>query len=286
MRISVVIPTYNEEAHLGECLQALREGSRKPNEIIIADGMSNDRTVAVAKEYGANVVMNEKRHAAGGRNAGIAVATGDVIAFLDADCVPDRDWLKEVERAFEAENIDGLGTFIEPAPTDNIYEEFWGHLSLEEERSYGSQAYYITEKSMKTAFITASCAYRRELLIRLTGFSDYFANNAEDIDLCWRALDAGAKLKYEPRAKIIAHSPRDLKGICRKSFRNGVSSSKIQKVYSTKRVNISRKPYGALFVNLVGMLTGRRFARLYAVAILCKLTGKYYGSIKCGTINL
>ena len=286
MNISVVIPAYNEEERLGECLQALANGKMKPYEVIVADGMSEDRTASIAGEFGATVVVNKKRHAAGGRNAGIEAATGEVIAFLDADCVPDKDWLWEINRAFEAEDIDGLGTYIEPAQPENIYEEFWGHLSLQLIMTYGDEPHYVTEKTLNTAFITASCAYKRELLKRLNGFSDFFANNAEDIDICWRALDAGAKLKYVPSARIVAHSPRDIRGIRRKSFRNGISSSKLQKVYSNKLVNIDRRLYGALFANLAGIVTRKKYARLFVVEILCHLAGKYYGSIKYGVINL
>ncbi len=286
MNISVVIPAYNEESCIGNCLQALSEGSEKPYEIIVADGKSRDRTAEIAKEYGAIVIDNEKRHAAGGRNAGIKAAKGDVIAFIDADCIPDKEWLAEIRKAFCEDNIDGLGTYIEPAETDNIYEEFWGHLSLQILMSYGDEPYYVKDKTLNTAFITASCAYKRELLEKIGGFSDYFANNAEDIDICWRALDEGAVLKYVPSAKIIAHSPRNLKGICRKSFRNGVSSSKLQKVYSGKKFCIDTRLYGALFKNIWGTLLGRKFAWLFVVEIICHLAGKYHGSIKCGIINI
>lgn len=286
MKISVVIPTYNEEARIGDCLRMLAEGTEQPYEIIVADGMSTDKTVEIAKACGATVVNNEKRHAAGGRNAGIAQATGDVIAFIDADCIPDKRWLEEIHKAFEEDDIDGLGTYIEPAPTDNIYEEFWGKLSLQILMSYGDEPYYVKEKTLNTAFITASCAYKRELLNRLGGFSDFFANNAEDIDLCWRALEAGAKLKYVPSAKILAHSPRDLRGIRRKSFRNGVSSSKLQKVYSNKKFNIDRPLYKALWMNILGMFKGEKYAKLFVVELACHMAGKYYGSIQCGVINL
>ena len=286
MTISVVIPTYNEEKRIADCLRAIKEGSLQPLEIIVADGMSKDKTVEIAQSFGAVVVTNEKRHAAGGRNAGIKVAKGDVIAFIDGDCIADKDWLKEIDRAFEEEDIDGLGTYIEPAETDNKYEEFWGKLSLQILMSYGDEPYYVTEKTLNSAFITASCAYKKSLLEKLEGFSDYFANNAEDIDLCWRAFDSGAKLKYVPTAKIIAHSPRTLKGICKKSYRNGISSSKLQKVYSGKKFCIDKKLYKALFVNFFKMFIGRKYSFLFFMELLCHLTGKYVGSIKCGIINI
>lgn len=286
MKISVVIPAYNEERCLGACLTALNEGSEKPFEIIVADGDSTDGTARLARENGAVVVPNEKRHAAGGRNAGVRAARGDIIAFIDADCVPDKAWLAEIHRAFEEDDIDGLGTYIEPAEPENLCEEFWGRVSLQILMSYGSEPYYVTEKTLNTAFITASCAYKRDLLEKLNGFSDFFANNAEDIDFCWRALDAGAKLKYVPSARIQAHSPTTVKGIRRKSFRNGVSSSKLQKVYSQNRINIDKKLYKALGQNIIGVFRRERYAPLFVVELTFHLLGKYYGSIRYHVINL
>ena len=181
-----------------------------------------------------------------------------------------------LDEAFAEEDIDGLGTYIEPAAPRNIYEEFWGKLSLQIMMSYGHEPYYVTEKTLNSAFITASCAYRKKLLVKIRGFSNYFANNAEDIDLCWRALDAGAKLKYVPEAKILARSPRDLKGIRKKSFRNGVSSSKLQKVYSKSKINFDGRLYKALFSNIAGVFRGEKYAKLFVYEIVHHLAGKQF----------
>ena len=285
MKISVVIPTYNEEKRLPECLGALAKGREKPYEVIVADGGSTDRTRKIAKRFGAKVLHNPKGHAAGGRNVGILAAKGDIIAFLDADCIPDTGWLAQIKYAFEHEDIDGLGTYIEPADPENKYEEFWGRLSLNILMNYGEEAYYVKNKTLNDAFITASCAYTRKLLYQLKGFNNWFANNAEDIDLCWMALDAGAKLKYEPKARIKAHSPTDLAGIKHKSFRNGVSSSKLQKVYG-QFFNYDLNIYKVLFQNVKDMLHGKQGAYLFVVETAWHLLGKYYGSIKMGIINI
>ena len=285
LKFSVVIPTYNEEKCIGECLTSIQNGSVLPDEIIVSDGLSTDKTVEIASKYGAKIVINQRRHAAGGRNAGIRASKGDVVVFIDADCIADVDWLKEIKFAFENEDIDGLGTFIEPAFPANIYEEFWGTLSLQLLMTYGDEPYYVTHKTLNEAFITASCAYKRRLLYELKGFSNYFGNNAEDIDLCWRAIDVGAKLKYVPAAKIIAHSPQNLEGIRKKSFRNGVSSSKLQKVYSDSLINFDANLYKALLANIRGIFKNEKYAKLFVFEILCHLAGKYSGSIKYHVIN-
>ena len=284
MRISVVIPVLNEEKRLPECLKALNNNREKPYEIIVADGGSTDSTKEIASAYGCVVLDNPKGHAPGGRNVGIKKAKGDIIAFTDGDCIPDRLWIENIRKAFEAEKLDGLGGCVIPAESSNKYEEFWGRVSLQQIMSFGKEPYLIKEKNLNDAFITANCAYRRNVLIRLRGFSNWFGNNAEDVDLAWRALDSGARLKYEPSVRVIAHSPESLKGICRKSFRNGYSSSKLQKKYG-KRVNYDITLYKLLFSKMKHILREEE-ARWMVAELCCHLLGKYYGSLKVHIINV
>ena len=90
--ISFVIPTKNEEKVIGKTLQAISEYSGA-HEVIVSDGNSSDRTVAIAKERGASVVphLGTKRQTISeGRNAGAAAARGEWLVFLDSDAhVPD-----------------------------------------------------------------------------------------------------------------------------------------------------------------------------------------------------
>ena len=285
MNISVVIPAFNEERRIGECLEALKGGKELPLEIIIVDGGSQDRTKQIATRYGVSVLDNPDRHAAGGRNIGIRASKGDIVAFLDADCIPHENWLREIRHAFDDARIDGIGTFIEPVEPENRYEEFWGNFSLKMLMTYGKEPYIIEKKTLNDAFITASCAYRRDLLLRLGGFNSWFGNNAEDIDLCWRALDAGARLKYVPSACVKAHSPTDLRGIRSKSFRNGISSSKLQKMYG-HFFNFDANIYKILFENIAGMFRNKPDADLFINETVWHLLGKYYGSLKIGIINI
>lgn len=84
---------------------------------------------------------------------------------------------------------------------------------------------------------------------------------------------------------IYAHNVTTLKGIAQKSFRNGVSSSKLQKVYGNK-VNYDPAIYRMLVRNLAGVIKKEKNAELNCIELLCHLFGKYYGSIKVGVINI
>lgn len=287
MTVSVVIPVYNEEKRILNTLKAIYEGSLLPMEIIVVDGGSNDQTVRLVKATYLDVVVlnNPGKTAALGRNVGIEHARGEIIAFTDGDCLADRNWIKNIIMHFEEEDIDGLGGKVLNAEPENHYEEYWGNLAWNLIMNFPDTSYEVQEKKLNDAFVTANCAYKKELLYRLKGFSEFFANNAEDVDLCWRAIDKGAKLIYVPDVVVYAHNVTTLKGIAKKSFRNGVSSSKLQKIYGGK-MNYDPNIYRMLGKNILGVIKREKDAGLNCVELMCHLLGKYYGSIKVGVINV
>lgn len=105
MKISVVIPAYNEEELLGSCLEALNNQTVEPFEIIVVDNNSTDKTAEIAKKYGAKVLFEPKQGAAYARNTGYQVAKGDVLARTDADTIVPKNWIEKLQQAFEKENV-------------------------------------------------------------------------------------------------------------------------------------------------------------------------------------
>lgn len=285
MNISVVIPVFNEGKRLKECLTAICCNTKKPLEVIVSDGGSCDDTVAIAKSFpGVKVIHNKRKNAAAGRNEGIKIAKGEIIAFTDGDCIVAKDWIESIERYFLENNVDGIGGKVLNAKPENKYEEYWGNLAWNLIMNFGDEAYEVKEKKLNDAFVTANCAYRRKLLVKVKGFNNWFANNAEDVDLCWRTIDSGAKLMYAPEVVIYAYNVTTLKGIAKKSFRNGLSSSKLQKKYGGK-INFDPNIYKMLGKNIKGVFKKEKDAWLNVVELSTHLLGKYYGSIKVGVIN-
>lgn len=108
--ISVVIPTLNAERPLPECLKRIREQNYPQSkiEIVIADGGSTDKTVEIAKKYGAKVVPNDLKTAEAGKATGVKVAKNEIIALIDSDnYLPGKDWLKRMVEPFADPHIIG-----------------------------------------------------------------------------------------------------------------------------------------------------------------------------------
>lgn len=285
--VSVVIPVYNEEKNIRRTLKAIFNNSVQPNEVIVADGGSTDRTLKIIKlEFPqVMIVHNTRKTAASGRNEGIKAASGEIIAFTDGDCLVDVNWIKNIKNAFAKYGLDGLGGKVLNAQPENHIEAYWGNLAWNLIMNFGDDPYQVTEQTLNDAFVTANCAYKRKFLMELKGFNNWFGNNAEDVDLCWRAIAAKGKLMYIPDVVIYAHNVTTVMGVAKKSFRNGYSSSKLQKVYGTS-VNYDWNIYKMLWKNIKGIPKHEKDSGLNTIELACHLAGKYYGSFKVGIINI
>jgi glycosyltransferase involved in cell wall biosynthesis len=106
--VSVVVPVYNGERTLGDCLRSLQTQSLRSSayEVIVVDDGSTDASAALAERSGARVIRQPNAGAAAARNAGFAGSEAEWIAFIDADCVASRGWLKALVQAAERSGAD------------------------------------------------------------------------------------------------------------------------------------------------------------------------------------
>lgn len=107
--VSVIVPAYNEEEHIGHCLASLvRQKTDYPYEIILVDNNSTDRTAAAAKMSSVRVVTEHKQGRAYARNAGIKAARGFLLAFTEADCIVPPGWIQTIGDFFR-KHPDAIG---------------------------------------------------------------------------------------------------------------------------------------------------------------------------------
>jgi glycosyltransferase involved in cell wall biosynthesis len=125
MKISIVIPTYNEEKYLPKLLQSIKKQDFKDYEVIVADAFSVDKTRKIAKKHGAKVV--DGGLPAFGRNAGAKIARGEYIYFLDADVVLPKNFLSKTYNEIRSKDLD-IATCpvkpVSPLEVDKIMHNF------------------------------------------------------------------------------------------------------------------------------------------------------------------
>lgn len=114
IKFSVVIPAHNEEKYIGRCLRAVIGASKyvKPErvEIIVVANRCTDRTCAIAKHYGAKVIINDDKCIAAIRNTGVKAAKGEIVVTIDADSLMTKYSFVEIRERLESGKYIGGGT--------------------------------------------------------------------------------------------------------------------------------------------------------------------------------
>ena len=187
-RISIIIPTLNETACIGELLKKCTD-EFQPYELIVIDGGSVDNTVEIAQQY-AEVYITSK-----GRghqlNFGAQQSSGDILWFLHADTLPHPQSMTAIENLLHDENIIG-GAFEYNLTSNNIWLRFFSHYSNFKNklfnRVYGDMGIFI----------------RRDVFEKMNGFKE---------SMLMEDYAFGRELKTHGRIKILPHkietSPRD-----------------------------------------------------------------------------
>jgi len=105
MKISLVIRTLNEEDNIGKCLSAVLLQSRLPDEVLVVDNCSNDRTIEIVKEFEdkftLRIFSNPDINYTSGLNLGAENARYEAVGFLSADCYPEPEWLEQLVAVME-----------------------------------------------------------------------------------------------------------------------------------------------------------------------------------------
>lgn len=194
--ISVVVPCRNERWSLGNCLDAIDAQDYPPRrfEVIVVDGRSTDGCREFVQARGLRVLDDPGRGPAAARNLGIRAASGEIVAFTDADCVPRFDWLSHFADAFRRDpTLAGVaGPLRLPRAT------LLGRIEDNDARRF------------YRGYITSNVAYRRSVLLEVGGFDEMLCC-AEDYDLAWRVLDRGHRIAHDERP-VVLHDPPELQG--------------------------------------------------------------------------
>ncbi|HLE07771.1 MAG TPA: glycosyltransferase family A protein [archaeon] len=128
--VSVVVCTRNEEKVIEACLKALKSQNLKP-EIIIVDGHSTDKTESIAKKYADKIVYDNGQGISDARNVGARAASGKIVAYCDADCIPKKDWVKNIVKAISGKvvAVSGPLTAIDGGLKQKLGFKIWADLA-------------------------------------------------------------------------------------------------------------------------------------------------------------
>lgn len=211
MRLSVVVPAYNEERYLVPCLRALRE-QRVELELIVVDNASSDATPEIAKEYADVVVREERKGVAFARERGWRSAGGEIIAFTDADTIVAPDWAERVLEAMQDSVIAVYGPVY-------LSDGLWHERLL---ARYAFTGFLLLNHLLGLVhFSGQNFAVRRSALERVGGFN-LRLRSAEDVELS-RRLKREGRIRFIREMKVYTSSRRLRKGYLRFLWHHGIN---------------------------------------------------------------
>jgi len=244
MKISVIIPVYNAERTIKECLEHLAHQDHTDYEIILVDNRSTDSSREIIEGFikthpGLNtrLISEPRQGATMARNTGAKTAQGNILANIDPDCLTSQTWLSDMNDCFQNWDIAMVAGNIESQTPVNIFEKFSALFTLP---GIKTDKIYSTYDFRTGGFATANLAVRKEWFDRVNGFDEalnyHGTGIAEDHDLCKRIYDTGGKLLATPRAKLHHWHRGNLKGIARQGFLFGLAQPLLLGRYGAKGV--------------------------------------------------
>jgi GT2 family glycosyltransferase len=220
--VSVVVPVLNASRTLPFCLEALARLDPAPEQIIFVDNGSSDGSLAILQNFaeahpdrGRKLLQEARRGAAAARNAGIRAAQTEIVAFTDADCVPDTAWLKHMTAPLQESAIGAVAGRVTAAPASSTLELFSALYTL---RLPDRPSRHRRWTPWEGGFPTANLGVRRSLLERLAGFDEDLEIYGEDFDLCARLYALGSEIAYVPESRVAHHHRTTLGGMLRQTF--------------------------------------------------------------------
>jgi glycosyltransferase involved in cell wall biosynthesis len=197
--VSIIVVVLNMANMIGVCLSSLMSLDYPKNryEIIVIDGGSVDDTVKVCNDFGVQCIIEKKRGRGLARNVGIKKAKGEIIAFIDADCSAQKNWLS-VHVSHHSDKTIGAVT----GSVTNPYLSF----STQPAILMHYENFAEFDQSLKTRSMyhapTCNTSYRRVVLAKV-GLFDEQLDAYEDFVLSKKITNLGYKILFEPKAKVL-----------------------------------------------------------------------------------
>lgn len=225
--VSVVIPAYNAARHLRGCLESVLVQDYPAYEVVVVDDASTDETRAVLREFLRVKVVEqpENRGPGAARNQGVGASGGDLIVFLDSDClVEDAAWLGRHVRAHRdlADTIVGGGII---GQGEGLVARADAYCHWLTNIPHGSPSVCSPSSPPRRVrfsrhLVTTNMSLRRADFLRIGAF-DTALRTGEDTEFCERALALGFSLRLEPAITVVHHDRERLGDFLRCFYRVG-----------------------------------------------------------------
>ena len=198
-KVSVVVCSYNGAATLRGCLEALQKVDYPDFEVILVDDGSKDSTQSIVAEFPlVKNILQPNRGLSVARNVGMQAATGEIIAYTDSDCMPDSDWLYFLVSTLLHSSYAAVGG-------PNLNPPAQGPIPAAVAACPGAPTHVLLSDTEAEHIPGCNMAYWKSVLEEIGGFDPEFRTAGDDVDLCWRLMQAGHRVGFSPSALVWHH---------------------------------------------------------------------------------
>jgi O-antigen biosynthesis protein len=198
-RVSVIVCAYNAADTLEDCLSSIERQSYPDFEIILVNDGSKDRTSEIARAHArVRVIDTPNAGLSAARNVGLAAATGEIVAYTDADTRVDRDWLTFLVQPMLTSEVVGSGGPNVVPPDDPPMAQCIA-------RAPGGPTHVLLDDRIAEHVPGCNMAFRRDALVAIGGFNPVFLRAGDDVDVCWRLQARGWKIGFASAALVWHH---------------------------------------------------------------------------------
>ena len=248
--ISVIVPVYNGEDTLGDCLAALQAQSLPSDqyEIVVVDDGSTDRTTEIARRHGVRLFRQSNAGPAVARNRGAQAARGEILLFTDADCEPASDWIEWMTEPFCDPEVAGAKGVYRTRQKELVARFV--------QREYEDKYVRLSHQDCIDFVDTYSAAYRRDVFFANGGFDTLFPTaSVEDQELSFRLARKGYRLVFAPRAAVYHRHDTTLGQYWQRKFGIGYWKVLLLRWHPERAVRDSHTPQVLkVQIGLVGLL--------------------------------
>jgi GT2 family glycosyltransferase len=220
--MSVVICAYNAAATLDECLRHTCALEYPGLEVIVVDDGSTDETGSIAARYErARLLSVPHAGLSVARNAGWVAAAGELVVYLDSDAYPSPEWPWYLALAFDDPRVGGAGGPNVPPAGDALG-------AAQVAQAPGGPVHVLVTDDRAEHVPGCNMAFWREVLHSIGGFDPVYTAAGDDVDACWKVLDAGWEIGFHPAALVWHHRREGLRPYLRQQRGYGRSEALVE----------------------------------------------------------